>query len=61
MGSWNKQDFIINEKYHFDQIAVQNQVIDTRINQPVFFLNFKSRSSPKGTLSQQFYEVLHYQ
>ena len=61
MGSWNKQDFIINEKYHFDQIEVQNQVIDTRINQPVFFLNFKSRSSPKGTLSQQFYEVLHYQ
>lgn len=54
MGSWNKQDFSINEKYHFDQMEVQNQVIDSRINQLVFFLNFKSRSSPKGTLNQQF-------
>ena len=61
MGSWNKQDFIINEKYHFDQKEVKNQIIDTRINQLVFFLNFKSRSSSKGTLNQQFYEVLHYQ
>lgn len=54
MGSWNKQDFSINEKYHFDQMEVQNQVIDSRINQLVFFLNFMSRSSPKGTLNQQF-------
>lgn len=41
MGSWNKQDLVINEKHHFERIfEVQNQVMETRVSQAIFFLSF---------------------
>lgn len=41
MGSWNKQDLIINEKHHFERVfEVLNQVMDTKINLSLFFPSF---------------------
>lgn len=53
MGSWNKQDLIINEKYHFQRVfEVINQVMDTRINQSIFF-PFKKFMSSSAVLVQE--------
>lgn len=56
MGYWNKQNLIINEKHHFERIfEVLNQVMNTRINQSLFFSSFlKNFKNTSAALVQEW-------